>query len=128
MAIALNQASVAPEPLQGGETRQRLLTGDRVRGTRVLLDRLTLPAGAKKNFVVSEKSLAWFQVLSGEAMFAAYYHDRLSEVHSVFLSPGFKGTLSTDKGVSLLYAEVPDLAALDPGFLNHPPHFMVMDW
>ena len=45
MATIFNENAVAAEPADNGTARQRLLTGERVAGTRILLDRLTLAAG-----------------------------------------------------------------------------------
>ncbi len=111
-----------------GVARQRLLTDERVNGTKILLDRLKLKAGATMPFDISAKSLAWLQLLEGEATLKAFYTDRMSNTNSVLLPPGFKSTLSTGNGATLLYAEIPDVARLDPGFSANSPLFMVVDW
>lgn len=128
MAIAFNEETVVPQPFVTGVTRQRLVTDERVKGTRVLLDRLTLAAGATMRFDIPAKSLAWFQMLEGEATLSAMYTDWMSDSHSVFLPPGYNATLSTAKGASFLYAEIPDAGPLDPGFSANSPLFMVINW
>jgi hypothetical protein len=42
MVIAVSQKSVAAQPAGPGAVRQGLLTEERVKGTNVLLDRVTL--------------------------------------------------------------------------------------
>ncbi len=128
MAITFNENTVTAQPFQTGITRQRLITDERVKGTRILLDRLKLAAGAKMRFDIPEKSLAWIQMLNGDATLSAFYTDKMSDSHSVMLSPGYGATLSTDKGASFLYAEIPDAGSIDPGFSINKPIFMVLDW
>jgi mannose-6-phosphate isomerase-like protein (cupin superfamily) len=128
MVIAFNETTVATQPFGTGVARQRLLTDERVKGTRVLLDRLTLAAGAMMRFDLSAKSLAWLHLLEGEATFKSLYTDRMSDTHSAFLPPTINATLSTANGVSLLYAEIPDAGRLDPGFSAHNPLFVVTQW
>jgi len=92
MAITFHVSSVAAEPLVNGVERQRLLTQERVAGTNILLDRLTFAAGASFEFAVPGQSLAWFQMLAGEARIThAQGSETLSDAHVVFLPPGFRG-------------------------------------
>lgn len=65
MGIAFNEKTVAAQPIDTGVVRQRLLTDERVKGTSVLLDRLSLAAGATVRFEPSAKSLGWLQLLEG---------------------------------------------------------------
>ena len=67
MAITFNESSVAAEPFGVHAKRRRLLTTARVAGTQILLDRLTLEAGAVIELEVAAGSLAWFQMLDGAA-------------------------------------------------------------
>ena len=126
--IAFNESTVAAQRIETGITRQRLVTDERVKGARVLIDRLTLAAGAPMRFNIPAKSLAWLQILEGDATLSALYTDRMSDSHSVFLPPGYNATLSTGKGATLLYAEIPDAERLDPGFSANSPLFMVINW
>jgi quercetin dioxygenase-like cupin family protein len=128
MVIAFNQTTVAAQRMETGGVRQKLLTDERVKDTSVLLDRLTLEAGATVRLEISAKSLAWLHLLEGEATISALYTDRMTDSHSVFLPPSFNATLSAGKGASLLYAEIPDAARVDPGFSTSPPLFMLIDW
>ena len=59
---------------------------------------------------------------------SAIFTDQMSDSHSVLLPPGYKSTLSTAKGATLLYAEIPDAASIDPGFSVDSPLFMVVNW
>jgi mannose-6-phosphate isomerase-like protein (cupin superfamily) len=128
MVIAFNETTVAAHPIDLGVVRQKLLTNERVKDTSVLLDRLTLTAGATMRFELPAKSVAWLQLLEGEATLESLMTDRLSDAHSVLLPPSFNVTLSTSKGASLLYAEIPDAERVDPGFAAGPPVFTVIDW
>jgi quercetin dioxygenase-like cupin family protein len=126
--IAFNETTVAAQKTEPGVVRQELLTNERVKDTKVLLSRLTLAAGATVRFELPAKSLAWLQMLDGEGTLETLYKDRLSDSHSALLPPGSSAALSSDKGASLLYAEIPDAGRIDPGFLAAPPIFTVTDW
>jgi len=129
MAITFNECTVAAEPFGVNAKRQRLLTAARVKGTRILLDRLVLAAGAAIELAVPAGSLAWFQMLEGTAALSHEHHtEALTASHIVFLPPAFRGTLTCDAGAALLYAEVPDAASHDPDFAAHPPQFRIVDW
>jgi quercetin dioxygenase-like cupin family protein len=128
MVIAFNETTVAAQPIEAGVVRQRLLTDERVKNTSVLLDRLTLAAGAMVRFEPSAKSIGWLQLLEGEASLKSLETDRVSNSSFVFLPPNFNVTLSTGKGATLLYAEIPDAGRLDPGISTSPPLFIVIDW
>ena len=58
MVIAFNETTVAAHPIDPGVVRQKLLTSERVKDTSVLLDRLTLTAGAAMRFELPAKSVA----------------------------------------------------------------------
>jgi len=128
MVIKVNEKSVAAQPMNFGIARQRLLTPERVDNVDVLLDRLTLAAGASTRFEPSAKSLAWLHLLTGEAKLEAQYRQGLSDTYSAFLPPGFPATISTDDGASLLYVEIHDAGRLDTGFFNTTPLITVIDW
>lgn len=129
MAITFNETTVAGEPFGVNAKRQRLLTEARVKGTRILLDRLTLAAGAIVELEVPAGSLAWFQMLEGEATLSrSEGAEQLTASHIVFLPPAFRGTLGSSASAALLYAEVPNAATHDPGFAAHPPQFRIVDW
>ena len=128
MATTINQAAAPAERADPGVARQRLLTPERIRGAALQLDRVTLSPGAVLHFNLPRQTLAWLHLLDGEATFKAYYTDRLTKEQSVFLPPGFDATLSTEKGATLLYAEIPDARPLDPDFAKRTPLFIVSDW
>jgi quercetin dioxygenase-like cupin family protein len=128
MVVKINEKSVAAQPMNVGVARQRLLTPERVDNVDVLLDRLTLAAGVSIRFERLAKSLAWLHLLAGEAKLETLYRERLLDTHSAFLPSGFPATLSTDNGVSLLYAEIPDAERLDKSFSNTTPLFTVVNW
>lgn len=129
MALVINAESVAAEPFGSRVARQRLLTEERVRGSRVRLDRWTLGAGAAVPLEVPAGNLAWFQILEGEAAFAhAGGGERLTPAHIAFVPPRFQGTLASRTGAALLYAEVPGAARFDPEFAKSPQRLCVVDW
>ena len=128
MAIIFNETTVAAEPAGQGAGRQRLLTDARIAGTRILLDRLTLRADGNMRLAVPGQSVAWLQGLDGEAVLDAPGQPALTEAHVAFLPPGFAGTLASSQGAALLYGEIPNAGALDPGFVANPPPFRLMDW
>jgi quercetin dioxygenase-like cupin family protein len=129
MATILNESAVAATPAVNGVARQHLLTEERVIGTRILLDRLTIAARGTARLTVPAQGLAWFQMLEGEAVLAhAGGCEALTDVHVAFLPPSFTGTLSSSDGAVLLYGEIPDAASLDPTLLKNPPAFRVLDW
>jgi quercetin dioxygenase-like cupin family protein len=129
MATILNESAVAGEPSGNNATRQHLLTAARIPGTRILLDRLTVGAGGETRLMVPKTSVAWIQVLDGEAVLAhGGASEMLSDAHVAFLPPGFAAGLSSARGATLLYGEIPDAADLDPGFTQNPPPFRLADW
>jgi mannose-6-phosphate isomerase-like protein (cupin superfamily) len=129
MVVKISETSVAAEPMSVSVARQRLLTPERVGNGDVLLDRMTLAAGASMRFEPTARSLVWLHLLAGEAKLETlYYRERLSNAHSAFLPPAFPATISTDNGASLLYIEVPDAERLDKGFSTTIPLFTVINW
>ena len=129
MAVVFNEAEVAAEPAGKAAERQRLLTPRRTPGTRIALTRITLKPGGDFPVTLAAKSLGWFQMLGGEARLV---HDeglnRLTEVHVGLLPPGFAGTFSSARGAVFLLGEIPDAAAIDASFTDHPPRFRWVDW
>ena len=129
MATIFNESAIAAEPAVNGGARQHLLTKDRVPGTRILLDRLTLRPGGAARLAVPAQGLAWFQILEGEAALAQDAHRAtLTDAHVAFLPPGYTATVTSESGGVLLYGEIPDAASLDPGITTSPPAFRVVDW
>lgn len=129
MAVTVNESSVAAEPVSAGVTRQRLMTTASNKNTSVLLDRITLAAGATHQMKIAAGNLAWFQVLEGAATLThAGGTLALTEAHVAFVPPSFSGTLTSEKGTALLFAEVPDAARFDATFTTSPPQMRIVDW
>ena len=129
MAITFHESSVPAETIGTGVQRQRLLTKQRVATTRILLDRLTLGAGAGIALNVAAGGLGWFQMLGGSAeLDSGGTRQPLHDHHVAFLPPGYHGRLATSSGATLLYAEVPDAHSLDPNFASNPTPFRLIDW
>ena len=129
MATIFNESVIAAEPTKTGTARQRLLTEERVSGTRILLDRLTLAAGGEARLMVPAQGIAWFQMLEGEAVLAhGESRQPLTDAHVAFLPPSYSATISSSRGAVLLYGEIPDAASLDPALAKNPPGFRVVDW
>jgi quercetin dioxygenase-like cupin family protein len=129
MAAIFNESTVAGEPDGNGASRQHLLTEARLPGTCILLDRLTLSSGGEAQLEVAATSVAWLQVLDGEAVLAhGDSRQTLSDANIAFLPPGFSAGVRSDRGAALLYGEIPNAARLDPGFAHSPPPFRLADW
>ena len=129
MAVAVNESSVAAEPVSAGVTRQRLMTRASNKNTSVLLDRVTIAAGATHALHIPAGNLAWFQVLNGAARLNhAGGEQRITEAHVIFVPPSFSGTLTSAEGAALLFAEVPDAARFDATFKTNPPQMRIVDW
>ncbi len=129
MATIFNESVIAAEPTKSGTGRQRLLTEERVPGTRILLERLTLAAGGEARLAVPAQGIAWFQMLEGEAMLAhGESRQTLTDAHVVFLPPSYPAAISSSRGAVLLYGEIPDAASLDPALTKNSPGFRVVDW
>jgi hypothetical protein len=69
MAVIFNESTVPAEATGRGVRRQHLLAETRVKGTRILLDRLTLAASGDAQIAVPPGSVAWLQILEGNATF-----------------------------------------------------------
>jgi quercetin dioxygenase-like cupin family protein len=128
LATIFNQSSVVGEPAGPGVSRQHLLTDSRVPGTAILLDRLALAPGCEAKLSVPATSVAWLQVLEGQAELAHNGNqEMLTEAHVAFLPGGFTAALRTQDGSAVLYGEIPQAAKLDPGFTKNAP-FRLADW
>jgi quercetin dioxygenase-like cupin family protein len=129
MAVHFHESEIEAEPLGPGLQRQRLLTPERVTGTRVLLDRIAMQAGARLDLHVADDALAWFQLIEGSArLVGGGVDEALAERHVTFLPPGFDGRLEAEDAAVLVLAEVPNAPELDPGFAGSPPALRVVDW
>jgi quercetin dioxygenase-like cupin family protein len=129
MANIFNESTVAGETAGPGAQRQRLLTAARIASTRILLDRLSLIPGGTAALAIPAHSLAWLQMLDGAAVLAhGGVRQALSSTHVVLLPPGLSVSVSSEGGATLLIGEIPDAAALDPGFARNPPVLRSMDW
>ncbi len=129
MAVHFNESIVPAEPFGLKAKRQGLLTTERVKGTNILLDRWTLEPYGVVDLEVPAGSLAWFQMLEGEAMLnSATAGEQISDAHVGFLPPQFRGTLGSRSGAALLYVEVPNAGRFDPGFAAIQTQYRVVDW
>jgi quercetin dioxygenase-like cupin family protein len=129
MALTINESTVTPDTLAAGVTCQRLLTEQHTEGSKVLLDRVNIAAATQHTFNIAAGDLAWIQILEGGATLAhGNAADALTHAHIVFLPPGFVGTLSTNAGVALIHATVPNAARFDATFTASPPGFRIVDW
>jgi quercetin dioxygenase-like cupin family protein len=129
MVVAFNEATIAAQAINPGVARQRLLTPAPTQDISVLFDRLRLSAGASLRFERSPRTLTWLHLLEGEATLEAlHYRERISDMHSAFLPASADARLSTEKGTSLLCAEITDSGRLDNGFSTILPTFTVIDW
>ena len=129
MAVTFHESNIPAEPYAAGVQRQRMLTPERVRDTKVLLDRLVLSSGAAVDLDIPRSDLAWFQVIAGDAQLEHDgVKDALTTAHIAFLPPGFHGRVVTTDGATLLYAQVPQASRFDHAFVDQPPAFRIVDW
>jgi quercetin dioxygenase-like cupin family protein len=128
VAIIFNESTILADSIGEGAQRQCLLTAERVPGTAIRLDRLTLWPGAILHLDVSPNELAWFQTLEGEVQLAHGRGSKLSEAHVAFLPPGFRAALSTTRGAVLLYAAIRGAVHFDPALAHESPCFRMVDW
>jgi quercetin dioxygenase-like cupin family protein len=129
MAITINESTVTAESIAAKVKCQHLLTAKHTPDGKVLLDRLTVDAGGAHALAIAAGDLAWVQILEGAATLAhAGGVASLTHAHIVFLPPGFRGTLATPTGVTLIYATVPDAVRFDAAFSRMPPQFKIVDW
>lgn len=128
MATIFNQGTVPVVAAGSAGSRQALLNPDRLPGTGILLDRLTLQAGGTLRLTVPPSSVAWLEPLAGETQMQGSEQHGLTDAHVAFLPPGFAATLTSTAGSALLYGEIPNAARLDPTFTTNPPPFRLADW
>ncbi|MCI3950708.1 MAG: hypothetical protein K0R53_205 [Burkholderiales bacterium] len=129
MVCIVSEATTEAEAFGNRATRRRLLTKARIPTSRVLADRISVAAGGNCRLNVPAGNLAWFQMLQGTLTLRhGDRTERLVDTSVVLLPPGFDGVAESASGAELLYAEVPDAAALDPAFTAEPPAFTVVDW
>ena len=129
MAITFNEEDVPGESLAEGVARRRLLTDARVAGTKILLDRLDLAAGASLAIGVTSTDLSWLQILEGTASIKADDGTiDLGASHIVFLPPGSRVSLTASTNAALLYAQVPDAGRFDRAFDPAALSLRVVDW
>lgn len=131
MATIVNESTVAAQPAGNGAARQRLLTTERVPGSGIRLDRLTLQRGGETRLAVPATSVAWIQPLDGEVLLSRDERgdmQTLSDANVAFLPPGFSATLRAAGAAALLYGEIPDAARFDASFKQNPPPFRLADW
>jgi mannose-6-phosphate isomerase-like protein (cupin superfamily) len=126
MPLHISGSAVSPQPIATGVTRQRLFAGAQAKNDRVLIDRYTVTAGTSLQFDVGAGSIIWVQMLDGEGTLRTpYTSGPLTEAVSFTLPAGVQATLSTDKGVSFLQAEIRDPAA---GAAASTAHLVAIDW
>ena len=130
MATIFNESVIAAEPTKSGTARQRLLTEERVSGTRILLDRLTLAAGGEARLAVPAQGIAWFQMLEGEAVLAhartpATADRRPCRVPAAGL---FRHHFIQPRRRFALWRNSRRRAASIPALTKNPPAFRVVDW
>ena len=128
MPVLFNCDSIDPITVGDGVRKQALITPERVNNDCILLDRWTLDAAATMKVDVAATDLAWFQLLDGSAVLdgTAGAHE-LTVSNVVFLPPGFKGSLSTVKGATVLYGGVPKADRFDKDF-GDSLEFRCVNW
>ena len=90
MAITFNRSAVAVEPAGPGVLRQRLLVDERIPGTNVVLEHLTLQANATIFLEPSATSVIWFHLLQGEAKLDTLWTNEMSSTRFGLSSSGLQ--------------------------------------
>ena len=129
MVWIVHEAEVAAHPLGSQAVRRPLLTREQVPDTRVLVDRLSIAASGHCSVTVPAGGLGWMRVLQGDVRLEHEGNTHvLSDAHVVLLPAGSTASLASAHGAELLYAEIPEAAALDPDFSAHAPTLRIIDW
>lgn len=127
MAMIFNEADVPAQPFGVNAARQALITSERIRDTRMLVDRWRIGASGKVELRLSPGSGAWFAVLEGEARLRGPGVDQaLTAAHAVYFDHRFEGSLGAEKETTLLYVEIPDASRYAVDF--EPAPVKVIDW
>jgi quercetin dioxygenase-like cupin family protein len=106
-----------------------MLNPERVPGTAILLDRLSLSAGGELPVSVPTTSVAFMQGLEGEARLRGPAGEvKLTPSHVACLPPGFAGALTSPQASALLWGEIPQAWRFDINFEKDPPRFRLSDW
>ena len=115
MVWIMNETACAPEQLGSAVFRRRLLNANNVPDAKVEVDRISLGALGHCDLIVPKGALGWIAVLKGQVnVQQEQVRTELSDTYVALLPVGSKHALSSEKGAELLYAVVPDVAALDP--------------
>jgi quercetin dioxygenase-like cupin family protein len=129
MVCIVSEANIEAEQFGRGATRKRLLTKERIPLSRVLADRISISPGGSCPVRVAAGNLAWCLMLRGTLTLShGAATERLTDSGVALLPPQYAGTAQSETGAEILYAEVPDAAALDPAFAVEPPAFTIIDW
>ncbi len=129
MALIVNQADIVGRLAGNAAQRQSLLSNERVPGTAILLDRLSLSAGGQMQLSAPATSVAFLQTLEGEATLAGSGENvTLGTSHVACLPPSFSGILNSAQPSAFLYGEIPQAGRFDANFAKEPPRFRVSDW
>lgn len=127
MATIFNESDVPAQAFGVNAQRQPLITRERVRDTRMLVDRWLIGAAGNVELRLSTGSGAWFAVLEGEARLQGPGVDQvLTAAHAVYFDHRFEGSLSATKAATLLYVEIPDANRYAADF--EPAPIKVIDW
>jgi len=128
MPIIVRGAEVAAEPAGSGVTLQSLLSPENTGSDNVLLDHVTLAAGATFDINVNDDAFGWLQVLDGAGTLAGYGQE-LEPNGVTYLPLGYAGTFSAaGDGTRLLMATVPEAARFDPDIASTPDELRTTDW
>ena len=130
MATIFNESTVAAEPAYTGTARQRLLTEQRVAGTHILLDRLTLAPGGEARLAVPAQGLAWFQVLDGASDAGAWRQQFRADGRPCRVPAAgvFRHRYRPPAAAFCSMAKFPMRRASIPALTKNPPAFRVVDW
>ena len=126
MPVIVRSADQTPSPIAPGCDVAALVTPDVIGNDQILLDRVTLVAGAAYEIALDSKMVGWVQALSGKGILSA---TEIAPNVVTYLPLGFAGSLVAGDGeLVLLMARVPDAGRFDPEIADMPDELRQVDW
>lgn len=128
MPIIVRGTEVAAEPVTAGVTAQSLLSLENTGSDHVLLDLLSLDDSAVFQFVFSDDTFGWVQIVKGSGGLSEY-ETELKPDGVTYLPLGYTGSFNAVvEGTKLLVATVPVAVRFDANVADTPRVPQTTDW
>lgn len=129
MVWIVNEGACELEALNPTASRRRLLNGERVPGSKVEVERISLAAQGRCELRLPAGALGWIAVLQGRVdLTHEQTRHALTETHVALLPLGAPASLTSEAGAQLLFAIVAEAATLDPQLNVQGVAFSKVDW